>query len=256
MDRWIDGQVVGNRSNSIHMHICAIRIIKSLQGVIIFFSQCINSIFFTLHHMAPPLFLEQLSHLLWFISSAIIQYENPAVCYSINALGPYSVQTLWRIKVKKRSRSWWRLCRMAHFPSARKWQRKTKLQSCLEAHRPPTHWPTSADMLLTACDLLKVTFLHTQTRTYTHTLLPPLLFLSVVFLLPHTQIFSQVIQIRVLNVSRLTFASGQHRGQKVFSHHVTKESQRNCSSVWTVGHDPNEQDWSKCDVSTSDIEAI
>lgn len=113
LDGWIDGRVVGNRSNSIHMHICAIRIIKSLQGVIIFFSQCINSIFFTRHHMAPLLFLEQLSHLLWFISSVIIQYENPAVCYSINALGPYSVQTLWRIKVKKRSRSWWRLCRMA-----------------------------------------------------------------------------------------------------------------------------------------------
>lgn len=70
MNRWmIDGsmdrrRVVGNRSNTIHMHVCALRLIKSLQGVVIFFSQCINSIFFTLHHMAPLLFLEQLSHLL------------------------------------------------------------------------------------------------------------------------------------------------------------------------------------------------
>lgn len=76
----------------------------------------------------------------------------------------------------------------------------------------------------------EVTLLHTQTHTYTHTP-PPLLCLSVVFLLSHTQIFSQVIQIRVLNVSRLTFASGQHRGQKVFSHHLTEERQRNRSSV-------------------------
>lgn len=221
MDWWTDGWVVGNRSNSIHMHICAMKIIKSPQGVVIFFSQCINSIYFTLLHMAPPLFLEQLSHLLWFISSVIIQFENPVVCYSTNALGPYSVQTLWRIKVKKRSRSWWRLCSMAHFPSARKWQRKTKLQSCLEAHRPPTHWPTSADMLLTACDLLKVTLLHTQTHTYTHIhpLPPPCL--SVVFLLPHTLISLRWFRSEFLMCHAwLSPQDNTEGGQKVFSHHL------------------------------------
>lgn len=61
MNRWmIDGsmdrRVAGNRSNSIHMHICAITIIKSLQGVIIFFSQCINSIFYTSPHGCSDFF--------------------------------------------------------------------------------------------------------------------------------------------------------------------------------------------------------
>lgn len=68
---------------------------------------------------------------------------------------------------------------------------------------------------------------HTDTHLHTYTPSPPF----VVFLLAHTQIFSQVIQIRVLNVLRLIFASGQHRGQKVFSHHLTEESQRNCSCL-------------------------
>lgn len=71
-----------------------------------------------------------------------------------------------------------------------------------------------------------------HTDTHLHTYTPsPLLCLTVVFLLPYTQIFSQVIQIRVLIVLHLTFASGQHKGQKVFSHHLTEESQCNCSSV-------------------------
>lgn len=56
--------------------------------------------------------------------------------------------------------------------------------------------------------------------THTHANTLSLFRVSLVFSLSHTQIFSQVIQIRVLTVSRLTLASGQHREQKVFSHHL------------------------------------
>lgn len=92
---------------------------------------------------------------------------------------------------------------------------------------------------------------HANTQRHTHTSS----FVSLVFSLSYKQIFSQVIQIRVLNVSHLTFASGQHRGQKVFWHHLPDRKHL----LQRQNHNPNEQhcmlliNW---DISTIVIENL
>ena len=155
-----------------------------------------------------------------------LQYRTVAVDQCTNTLWPYSVQTLRLIKVKQQNSSWSR------------WDKDDKKKT-KNPRLPGSFAHPHTDLQAQICHLqYSLTLLHVRALRHMETQwcfdnIPSVIYRARIRLLPsfsdffpslgvsvhvsfllqlythtHTHIFSQVIQITVLNVSRLTLASG------------------------------------------------
>lgn len=133
-----------------------------------------------------------------------------------NTPQPYSAQTAWLIRFKKQNASLKEHLQNGTLRYEEDDKERTKTAG-LPGKALPTHALTHKLRYATSSGRFRERasdFCASFSSSSPHSLSVPCL--SLVFTPSHAQIFSQVIQITVLSMSRLTFASGLQKGQEAF----------------------------------------